>query len=128
MVDRFVFFVFITLLGGLTWFTLSFVDNHEKWEKCCWAPHEFNYTGKTLTKKWGMADLYTCRNCGFQYVCLHGVSTNGETENVMAIKSVLSNDFDECYIEYCETFSLPKYIRVKDVDIKSININKNGKE
>lgn len=35
MVDIFVFFVFITLLGGLTWITLSFVDNHEKWEKCC---------------------------------------------------------------------------------------------
>lgn len=129
MVDRFVFFVFITLLGGLTWITLSFVDNHEKWEKCCWAPHEFNYTGKIQTKKWGMADLHTCQNCGFQYVQLRGVSTNGETENVMAIKSVFSNDFDECYVEYRDMYSLPKYIHVKDDRVKPLkDVDTNGEK
>ena len=59
-----------------------------------------------MTKKWGKGHLYTCRNCGFQYVRLRGVSTNGETENVMAIKSVFSSDFDECYVEYGEMYSL----------------------
>lgn len=120
MIDRLVFGLIIALLAGLTWFTLSNVDNHEKWEKCCWASHEFSYTGECMTKKWGKGYLHTCQNCGFQYVHLCGVSTNGETENVMAIKSVFSNDFDECYIEYSKMYSLPKYIRVKDEKVRPL--------
>lgn len=67
-----------------------------------------------------MSDMYTCKNCGFQYIRLRGVSSNGETENIMAIKSVFSDDFDEYYTEYSEPFSLPKYVRVKDEKIKPI--------
>ena len=120
MLDRIIFFAFIAFLIGLTWLTLSFVDNHEKWDKCSWGPHEFEYSGEYLTKKWGKGFLYTCRNCGFQYVWLQEVSTNGESANVMAIKSVFLHDFDECYIEYGEQYSLPKHIRVKDENIKPL--------
>lgn len=129
IIDRLVFAFFVISLIGLTWFTLSVVDNHEKWEKCSWAPHESSYTGECMTKKWGKGYLYTCQNCGFQYVRLRGVSTNGETENVMTIKSVFSNDFDECYIEYKEMYSLPKYIHVKDDRVKPLkDIDTNGEK
>lgn len=129
IIDRFVFGIFIASLVWLSWFTLSVVDNHEKWENCSWNPHEFCYTGECMTKKWGKGYLYTCRNCGFQYVQLRGVSTNGETENVMAIKSVFSSDFDECYVEYVEMYSLPKYVRVKDDRVKPLkDVDYNGEE
>lgn len=120
IVDRSVFGVILVFLAGLTWFTLSNVDNHEKWEKCKWVPHEFEYDKEYYSKKWGMSDMYTCKNCGFQYIRLRGVSSNGEKENIMAIKSVFSNDFDEYYTEYSEPYSLPKYVRVKDENIKPI--------
>lgn len=32
IIDRLVFAFFVISLIGLTWFTLSVVDNHEKWE------------------------------------------------------------------------------------------------
>lgn len=128
MIDRIVFFAFITLLAVATWITFSLVDNHEKWDNCSMGPHEFESSGEYITKKWGKGFLNTCRNCGFQYVQLLEVSTNGETANVMAIKSVFSHDFDECYIEYGEPYSIPKHIRVKDENIKPLrtfNINGN---
>lgn len=129
IIDRFVFGIFVTSLVGLSWFTLSIVDNHEKWENCSWAPHEFCYTGECTTKKWGKGYLHTCRNCGFQYVQLRGVSTNGETENVMAIKSFFSNDFDECYVEYKEMYSPTKYIHVKDDRVRPLkDVDTNGEK
>ena len=64
----------------------------------------------------------TCRDCGFQYIQLHGVSTNEETENVMAIKPIFSNEFSEYYILYQESYSLPKYIHIKEEDIKLLKV------
>lgn len=120
MKDRIIFLTVIIFLMGLSWFTVSVVDNHEKWQNCSWAPHEFIYEGDYNSQQWGKCGLHTCRNCGFQYIQLYGVSTNGITENVMAIKSVFSNDFCEYYIEYNEKYSLPKYIRVKEESIKPV--------
>lgn len=120
LVDRWVLGVVLSFLVGLTWVTLSIIDNHEKWDKCNWPPHEFEYEKEYNSKKWGVADLFTCKNCGFQFIRLRGVSTNGETENVMAIKSLFSNDFDEYYIEYYEPFTRPKYIKVKEEKIMQI--------
>lgn len=34
MKDRLVFVVVLLFIAGFTWFTLTFVDNHDKWEKC----------------------------------------------------------------------------------------------
>lgn len=34
MKDRLVFVIVLFFIAGLTWFTLTFVDNHDKWEKC----------------------------------------------------------------------------------------------
>lgn len=118
MKDRLVFVVVLLFVAGLTWLTLTFVDNHDKWEKCSGGPHYFEYEGEYHSEKWGKADLYTCRDCGFQYIQLHGVSTNEETENIMAIKPIFSNEFSEYYILYQESYSLPKYIHIKEEDIK----------
>ena len=98
------------------------MDNHDKWEKCSGGPHYFEYEGEYHSEKWGKADLYTCRGCGFQYIQLHGVSTNEETENVMAIKPIFSNEFSEYYILYQESYSLPKYIHIKEEDIKLLKV------
>ncbi len=38
----------------------------------------------------------------------------------MAIKSVFSSDFNECYVEYGEMYSLHKYVRVKDDRVKPL--------
>lgn len=120
MKDRLVFVIVLIFIAGLTWFTLTFVDNHDKWEKCSGGPHIFEYEGEYHSEKWGKTDLYTCRDCGFQYVQLHGVSTNGETENVLAIKPIFSNEFSEYYIMYQESYSLPKYIHIKEENIKPL--------
>lgn len=34
MKDRLVFVVVLLFVAGLTWLTLTFVDNHDKLEKC----------------------------------------------------------------------------------------------
>lgn len=104
------------------------MDNHDKWEKCSGGPHYFEYEGEYHSEKWGKADLYTCRDCGFQYIQLHGVSTNEETENVMAIKPIFSNEFSEYYILYQESYSLPKYIHIKEEDIKLLKVKKYEQE
>ena len=43
IIGRFVFGIFIIFLIGLSWFTLSVVDNHEKLENCSWNPHESHH-------------------------------------------------------------------------------------
>ena len=65
IIDRFVFGIFIASLVWLSWFTLSVVDNHEKWENCSWNPHEFCYTGECMTKKCVNFYLYTYLNSSF---------------------------------------------------------------
>ena len=62
------------------------------------------------------------------YIQLHGVSTNEETENVMAIKPIFSNEFSEYYILYQESYSLPKYIHIKEEDIKLFKVKKYEQE
>ena len=47
---------------------------------------------------------------------------NEETENVMAIKPIFSNEFSEYYILYQESYSLPKYIHIKEEDIKLLKV------
>lgn len=128
MKDRLVFVVVLLFIAGLTWFTLTFVDNHGKWDKCSGGPHYFEYEGEYHSEKWGKTDLYTCRDCGFQYIQLHGVSPNEETENVMAIKPIFSNEFSEYYILYQESYSLPKYIHIKEEDIKLFKVKKYEQE
>lgn len=59
---------------GLSWFTVSVVDNHEKWQNCSWAPHEFIYEGDYNSQQWGKCGLHTCRNCGFQYIPQFGIT------------------------------------------------------
>ena len=46
MKDRLVFVVVLLFVAGLTWLTLTFVDNHDKWEKCSGGPHYFEYEGE----------------------------------------------------------------------------------
>ena len=55
---------------------------------------------------------------------------NQNTElDTLAIKSVFSSDFDECYVEYVEMYSLPKYVRVKDDRVKPLkDVDYNGEE
>lgn len=53
MKDRLVFVVVLLFVAGLTWFTLTFVDNHDKWEKCSGGPHYFEYEGEYHSEKWG---------------------------------------------------------------------------
>ena len=52
MKDRLVFVVVLLFVAGLTWLTLTFVDNHDKWEKCSGGPHYFEYEGEYHSEKW----------------------------------------------------------------------------
>jgi len=40
----------------------------------------------------------------------------------MAIKPIFSNEFSEYYILYQESYSLPKYIHIKEEDIKLLKV------